>query len=327
MNPIFLLSLAWIIAGGPQEVPPIITGEARFTPSSQETDVPELFRLDAATFPYQMEQLRVDSRVQVWSVRFPSPVESPDPVNNTVHAEYFVPTGIPPDGTRPGVVVLHILGADFPLARYVAARLADRGIPALFMKLPYYGERKPPGVQFLSVDISRSVLAMRQGVCDVRRATAWLACRPEIDPEKRGVTGISLGGIVSALAAAIDPEINRAALLLSGGGLADILWDMPEGRAYRASWIASGKTKADLETLTQPLDPLTYANRLKSKRVCMINGRVDEVIPPTATNALWEAAGRPTIEWFDCGHYSAVGYLLPVIRKTVDYFAQDLLAP
>ena len=28
-----------------------------------------------------------------------------------------------------------------------------------------------------------------------------------------------------------------------------------------------------------------------------------------------EAAGRPEITWFDCGHYSAVGYLLPAIHE------------
>ena len=53
----------------------------------------------------------------------------------------------------------------------------------------------------------------------------------------------------------------------------------------------------------------------------MIAGKVDEVVPPASTLLLWEAAGRPTIHWCDCGHYSAVGYLLPGIRKTVDFFA------
>ena len=51
---------------------------------------------------------------------------------------------------------------------------------------------------------------MRQGICDIRRAAAWLAGRPEVDPAKLGVTGISLGGITSALASAVDPAINRS---------------------------------------------------------------------------------------------------------------------
>ena len=75
------------------------------------------------------------------------------------------------------------------------------------------------------------------------------------------------------------------------------------------------------EGLTDPFDPLTYADRLAGKRLLFIAGKVDEVVPPTSTLLLWEAAGRPPIRWYDCGHYSAVGYLLPGIRQTVDFFA------
>ena len=227
---------------------------------------------------------------------------------------------------RPAVVVLHILGADFALSRYLAARLADRGVAALFVKLPYYGERRPAGGQqrFLSADIERSIARDAQGVCDVRRAAAWLASRPEIDPGKLGVTGISLGGIVSSVAAAVDPTLNRGAFLLAGGDLAQILWEMPEGARYRILWIESGRTLADLKALTDPFDPLTYAHRLVGKRLLMIAGNVDEVIPPASARALWKAAGRPPIRWYDCGHYSAVGFLLPAVRQTVEFFAAEL---
>jgi dienelactone hydrolase len=300
-------------------------GEATFQPTAHESDVPELFRLQGATFRYELQSIRETAGYTVSAVRFPSPITTPDPANNTVHAEYFRPVG---DGRRPAVIVLHILGADFALSRYLAARLADRGVAALFVKLPYYGERRPNGAdaskRFLSVDIERSVTSMRQGVCDVRRAAAWLGNRPEIDPVKLGVTGISLGGIVSSLAASADPTLNRAALLLAGGGLSDVLWEMPEGARYKKLWIASGRTKADLERLTAPLDPLTYAHRLKNKHVLMINGNVDEVIPPSCARALWEASGRPPMTWYDCGHYSAAGYILPAVRRTVDFFAADL---
>jgi dienelactone hydrolase len=223
------------------------------------------------------------------------------------------------------VIVLHILGADFPLSRYLAARLADRGVAALFVKLPYYGERRPAGgglnsKRFLSSDIERTVTAMRQGICDVRRAACWLRSRPEVDGRRLGVAGISLGGIVSAVAAAVDPAIQEGAFLLAGGDLSRILWEMPEAASFRAWWTASGRTLPDLKALTDPFDPLRYAHRLSGKRVFMMAGLVDEVIPPASTRALWEAAGRPPIRWYDCGHYSAVGFLLPGIRQTVEFF-------
>lgn len=303
-----------------------MSGTVEFSPASDEASVPDVFRLDAASFDYEGESIRVSRAYTVWAVRFPSPIESPDPENNTIHAEYFRPNGVMArEGA--GVVVLHILGADFALSRYMAVRLAERGVAALFVKLPYYGERRAPGTRFLSADIERSMRSMRQGVCDVRRAASWLASRPEVDPARVGVAGISLGGIISALAAAVDPSIEGAALLLAGGGLADILWDMPEreARQYREAWIASGRDFEDLEVMTRPLDPLTYAERLVGRRVLMIAGNVDEVIPPRATRSLWEAAGCPPLLWYDCGHYSAAGFLLPAIRITVDFFADGRL--
>src|SRR5262249_30744528 len=163
----------------------------------------------------------------------------------------------------------------------------DRGIAALFVKLPYYGERRPAGTgkRFLSADIGRSIGAMRQAIGDVRRAAAWLASRPEVDSSKLGVAGVSLGGLIAAagavgaaVAAAVDPTLDRGAFLVAGGDLARILWDMPEpeARRYRVAWVESGRTFADLKALTDPFDPLTYADRLAGKRLMMIAGKVDE---------------------------------------------------
>jgi hypothetical protein len=299
-------------------------GEVAFRPGELESSVPERFRLEGGAFSYELEPVLTGRRYAVSKLRFRSPIETPDPENNVVHAEYFAPVGVGPK--RPGVIVLHILGADFPLSRYMAARLADRGVTALFVKLPYYGERRPQGLgqgtkRFLSADIERTVNSMRQAVCDVRRAAVWLADRPDVDPKRIGVAGISLGGIVSALVAAVDPAIRDGAFLLAGGDLSSILWEMPEAAPYRKQWLQSGRTKQDLKNLTDPFDPVTYANRLVGKRLLLIAGKVDEVVPPSSTLLLWEAAGRPPIRWYDCGHYSAVGYLLPAIRQTVDFYA------
>lgn len=302
---------------------PVFQGVAEFRATAREADVPAMYRLADADFPYETETRFESPGGSVLTVRFPSPVTSPDPENNTVHAEYFRP--VVKEGVKaPGVVVLHILGADFALSRYLAGRLADRGVAALFVKLPYYGERRPKGdaPRFLSEDIDRTVLAMRQGVCDVRRGAAWLSGRPEVDPKRLGVTGISLGGIVASIAVAVDPAMDRGAFLLAGGDLARVLWEMPEGAKYRQAWKDSGRTFADLQRLTDPYDPVRYAGRLVGKRVIMMSGNVDEVIPPSCSKALWEAAGRPPITWFDCGHYSAAGYLLPAIRQAVDFLAE-----
>jgi hypothetical protein len=97
----------------------------------------------------------------------------------------------------------------------------------------------------------------------------------------------------------------------------------PQAKRYRQMWLDAGGSKADLEAVVAPLDPLTYADRQVGKRLLMIAGNSDEVVPPRSVRALWERAGRPPIVWYDCGHYSAVGYLLPAVRRTVEFFASE----
>src|SRR5690606_11936745 len=120
-----------------------------------------------------------------------------------------------------GVVVLHILGGEFALSRMTANSLAREGIAALFVKMPYYGERRSRSSprRMISRDPHETVEGMTQAVLDIRRAAAWLAARPEVDKEKLGVTGISLGGIMSSLSAAAEPRFRKVAPYLAGGNL------------------------------------------------------------------------------------------------------------
>ena len=62
-------------------------------------------------FYFEVEPVLKTPRYTVSKLRFPSPIETPDPANNVVHAEYFAPSVGP---NRPAVIVLHILGQTFP---------------------------------------------------------------------------------------------------------------------------------------------------------------------------------------------------------------------
>jgi hypothetical protein len=115
------------------------SASVEFTPDKNERVVPERFRLKAHRFDADAELLRESGSLRVHTVTFPSPVETAIEENNTVHAEYFQPSG---KGPFPGVVVLHILGGEFPLSQTVASSLARARVAALFVKMPYYGERR-----------------------------------------------------------------------------------------------------------------------------------------------------------------------------------------
>jgi acetyl esterase/lipase len=306
------------------ESPTVRHGEVKFVPADGENQsVPAPFRLSAQTFAFeQTSQPNLIPAVMTSVVTFPSPVKTPYANNNTVYCEYYRPAA---PGKYPACVVLHILGGDFPLARLFANHLAQQGVAALFVKMPYYGERRPADakVRMISTDPEATVAGMTQAVKDIRFAAAWLAAQDEVDPQRLGIFGISLGGITAALAATAEPRFTRVCPVLAGGDLNAILRDSTETHLVTAKehWLADGRTLQELIDLMKTIDPCSYGSCLKGRSVLMLNAEHDEVIPHECTLQLWECCGRPEIVWYNCGHYSAILHVLDALDRVGKFFA------
>ena len=306
-----------------KSAPILEAGTARFESVADETKTPPRFRLESHEFPFQLRWREVESsRFQVADVTFPSPVKTPHERNNTVHAEYYQARG---EGKRPAVIVLHILGGDFTLSRLFCHSLNQSGTSALFVKMPYYGPRSEPGVsrRMIAEDPDETVEGMTQAVLDIRRAAAFLASRKEIDAERIGVLGVSLGGITAALAAEAEPRIKNVCLLLAGGDFPTIAAESREFARQRAAFQASGKDGEHFNRTIGDVDPLRYAELLKERRVLMLNAKDDEVIPRRCTVALWEAAGKPEIVWLEGGHYSVIRHLPAALHRANRFFEKN----
>ena len=328
MNPNCVLLIA-VLAVGPAAglaaaEAPIREGEVRFEPgATEQTAVPEQFRLEPHTFRFRQEPLPDVSKAFSRSiVTFPSPVTTPHEVNNTVHCEYYRPTG---PGKHPACIVLHILGGDFELSRLFCNALAQQGVAALFVKMPYYGPRRPHNVRvrMISPDPNATVAGMTQAVLDIRRGAAWLAAQDEIDPQQIGVFGISLGGITGALACAAEPRFQKACLLLAGGDIglvAEQVWNSPHLADVRSKWESAGGTRDSLMQLMRTIDPVTYAANCRGRKILMLNARNDEIIPPKCTESLWQAFGRPEIVWYNAGHITAGLYIFDALSKVTEFF-------
>lgn len=296
-----------------------------YIPGAEEIKVPERFRLAPANYVCEIDppENLTDQFVRC-NVRFPSPVVTETIENNTVHMEYYLPKKPKLGEKAPAVIVLHILGGDFPLARSFCHVLASRGVPALFLKMPYYGERRPKGStkRMVSHDPNETVENFTQAVLDIRRAVDFLSRRDEVDPERIGIFGISLGGITGGLAAGVEPRLQNVCLLLAGGDLGRVAWESKEVERVRRYWIEQGKTKEDFVEALRPVDPLTYAESLRGRRVLLLNAKNDEVIPPECTKAFWKAAGEPEIVWYSGGHYTVAGHLFNAMQRVSDFFAK-----
>jgi dienelactone hydrolase len=294
-------------------------GSVRFVPVDDQKNVPELYRLDARTFKYELTfkfELHT-AGVRVEQLTFPSPVQSPHPENNTVYAEYYHPNR---PGPYPAVIVLDITGGDQSLSRGFATALASRGIGALFVQMAYYGPRRPPGskLRLLSPDLAVTFAAFRQTVLDLRLAAAWLESRPEVDGKRLGIMGTSLGSFVAALTAEMEPRLGRCAVLLGGGGFVDGYYDHPRAAFYARVYESLGGSKESLRKLIAPIDPLTCAANLQERKLLIMAARNDTIVPPCMAEALWQASGKQQLVWFPGDHYTAIVH----ITKAIDHLSR-----
>lgn len=286
--------------------------------------VPPEYRLVAENFPFEA-RLKYDLRysgVEVIAVTFPTALPSPFAVNNTVHCEYFRPKGDLKPG--PAVIVLDILDGAGVVSRGQAMWLAVHGVPAVCMTMPYYGPRRPDertdGKQrFLSMNVANSLDHIRQCVLDARRAVAWLAVQPEVDPARLGLVGTSLGSFMGGIVAASEPRIASVCLLLGGGGLVEAFAQHPQGAAVFAALELVGLTKPVLQGIIARVDPLTYAEQLKAKRLLLIAASRDDVVPPVAMKQLWRATGEPKILWYDATHVGSAQFVFPMMNAVLEH--------
>lgn len=193
-----------------------------------------------------------------------------------------------------------------PIMRRLAQHLARQGIACAVMDLPYHGNRRrarvAPAAPYLEGSVASSVQALGQAASDVRTVAAWLSMQPGVDPRRLGVVGISLGAIVAHLAMGEDARLTAGVAVLGGGDLPDLSRTSALVRLLRRLY----SQPLDPTTLNglSVVDPLTYAGRNRPRRVLMIEAARDLLVPPRDSTELWEALGRPPIQWLDVNHFA-----------------------
>jgi hypothetical protein len=323
----FAVVAAFAAVVGPLRAENATSGNVDFVPLGDQSDIPARYRLEKHEFAWQMSPIRdlPVAGVEVYEVRFPSPVVTKYPENNTVHCEFYRPVG---DGPFPAVIVLDITGGNQKLSRIFARHLAQNKIAGLFVQMAYYGPRRPPGKspRLLSPDVDQTIEAARQTVLDVRRATAWLESRPDVDPKQLGIMGTSLGSFVAALSAEMEPKLGRVCVLLGGGGFVDAYWNDPRVVPIRQVYELTGGSRKKIEQWIAPVDPITCAANLRDRKVLIVGAKHDEIVPPRMAENLWNATGRQKLIWLDSGHYTAAFYVFSSLSHVVEHFRPESAA-
>jgi hypothetical protein len=210
-----------------------------------------------------------------------------------------------PEPDRPWLVNLHgySSGGPFDLAAFRSLRHhRELGYNVIHPVMPLHGPRtgegRRSGQGFLSLDYVQHLHAFAHAVWDVRRCIAWA--------RQHGATsvtlhGISLGGMVASLVAAVDDGVDRA---IVGTPLVDLSKAVtraitPQARlAYDDHDLLGNR----LRLLHRVVAPLEMQCRVSHRGRHVYAGVVDRMTTPGEAHRLWAHWGQPDVCWYPGSH-------------------------
>lgn len=245
-------------------------------------------------------------------LRFPSPAKSPWPANDTVWAHLLVPASA--SGRRaPAVLILPVMAApNVWIETRFARRFARDGFVVMWVEMPTQFHRRPDpsepsGQVFLARTPRRLAANFRQSVLDARRALGVLSSRPEVDPGRVALFGISLGAIVGSVVYSLDARPRFGAFLLGGADFPSLVLN---GSLTGPFARKMGLKPDDLTEAWAGLDPRERKAANAAKPALLVNARWDTVIPAANARKLAEAFPAARQVWVPGGHYTAILHMV-----------------
>ncbi len=226
-------------------------------------------------------------------------------------------------GRRPAILVSPILGGSYPIERSFCRFFARQGFHAVLVhreKIDFGSDR---GAAYVEEMLARAVITNRVVI-------QWMTTQPAIDPERLGLFGISLGGMVGIMTAAVEPSLSASVIALAGGSIADIFWTtsdptltIPRNRYLERTASTTEQLHASLLD-TVNTDPLRLAAYVDPTNILFITARFDRTIRPRYSLQLWRALGQPELIALPSGHYSSIVWLPYIRRATIRFFRRRL---
>ncbi len=193
----------------------------------------------------------------------------------------------------PVIILMHGLG-DRVAVDYIEAGhnfFVESGYAVLRINIANHGDRLENEYNFSLTDgyryWSRDIIS--QTVFDLRRSIDFLTTRKEIDLDRIGYYGISLGGIIGTVFCGVDERVKVPVVALAGGNL-NLMFGLD----------ALSDDTMDFMSI---IDPVNFVEKIHPRAFLMINAENDDVVPPTTSRILFQKAKQPKkIIWYQSKH-------------------------
>lgn len=240
----------------------------------------------------------------------------------SVAVEYHKPCVV---GKLPVVVTLPILeDQKYLVERCLARYFTKHGFAVLIVRR-----------QKIELTDGRQVnYLLEKAVADARSVLDWVGRHPDFNNNRIAVLGISLGGIIGAVLAAVDQRIQAAILALAGADLPSLLVRSREKGIVRRREECLKQKHMMLDELESELrrsiefDPLFFSPHLDPEKILLVLARFDAVIPYENGLALRDAMQKkPETICLWSGHYTAILYLPYLRRAFLNFLMRKLVVP
>lgn len=224
---------------------------------------------------------------------------------------------VPKDGkrTHPAVLLQYGSGGNKDTFYIVALgkQFVARGFVVLTIDVPNRGERRvrdPNDTRGFWVRLLAGSGTLRQTMGDYSRAIDYLMSLPEVDHDRVGYAGISLGAITGIPFVAHDDRIRAMASIVGGGNFLGAL-KVP---------IAP-----DVQAIAEQIDPVYHVALIAPRPLLLLNVTHDQLVPRFYAESLHQAAGEQAKKlWLDTDHFFNGVDRFKVLDTVIDFMEQSL---
>jgi uncharacterized protein len=223
-----------------------------------------------------------------------------------------------PSRNRAAIVVSHGTNADRSSMLPELRLLAAAGFGVLAFDWPGDGDSEGRG------DIHYGPIERHA----LTAALSWVAARPEVDPNRIGGLGFSIGGFLMTQVAALDPRLRAVVIEAAPPDYEEYLRRLHRRWSFLSEWPAYWAVR-NTGLVPGRMSPREVIGEISPRPILIIGGALDEAVSPAMVNELYAAAREPKSLWMVSGAHHGGYWQVDAEdyrRHLIGFFNTGLLA-
>ncbi len=230
----------------------------------------------------------------------------------------------------PAVMCIHGWSGNKESMLRHCVRVADAGFLAVAVDARMHGERID--VAFYSKtseNFARTFYSVvTETAADLTQVVDFLKERPDVDPNRLGLMGVSMGGFVSLIATQLEKRVKAVASVIGAGDFRFFGEKVCSQKVLPYEQQLMGHPDEETEKLIKKCDPLGNLKKFPPTALLLMGGATDPLIPKEGIVQLYEGlkplyASDPEnlkLSMYDVGHE----YTLEMEAEVVQWFTKHL---